>query len=44
MSTPLAASLRAGIISRELDRDTNRADLRALLALPAPISINEAYK
>lgn len=39
---PLPESPRAGIRSRELDWDAIRASLRALLALPSPISINEA--
>ena len=42
MVIPLEASPRAGIKSRELDWATIRANLLALLALPAPISINEA--
>lgn len=42
MTIPLATSPRAGIISRDLDWDAIRADLRALLVLPTPISINEA--
>lgn len=42
MTIPLATSPRAGITSRELDWEAIRAKLQAMLALPVPISINEA--
>jgi predicted DNA-binding transcriptional regulator AlpA len=42
MVIPLPDSPRAGIRSRELDWEAIRASLQAMLALPAPISINEA--
>jgi len=42
MVIPLPESPRAGIRSRELDWEAIRASLRAMLALPSPISINEA--
>ena len=42
MTIPLATSPRAGITSRELDWEAIRAKLQAMLALPIPISINEA--
>ncbi|AXE34654.1 TniQ family protein [Chromobacterium phragmitis] len=42
LSIALPESPRAGIQSRELDWEGIRASLREMLALPTPISINEA--
>lgn len=42
LTIPLTVSPRAGIVSRELDWGVIRAELRVLLTLPIPISINEA--
>lgn len=42
MTIPLGESPRAGIRSRALDWEAIRAELRAMLTLPTPISINDA--